>query len=144
MKGLVGRCRGIVASRSGVLRKLKDDRNRKDGRWLAKPTWHAVGRADVVQVAATEAGRDWCDVVDELERDGHGVDQSQAKHESHVSQWCAQFCWTSSVSLMWYLSSERHHKKTHCQSVDQQSRERVSGRNCGGRLQNTGRCGLQL
>ena len=26
-----------------------------------------------------------CDVVDELERDGLGVDQSQARHESHVS-----------------------------------------------------------
>ena len=42
-----------------------------------------MGRADVV--AATEIGWDWRDVVDKLERDGVGVDQSQAQHESHVS-----------------------------------------------------------
>ena len=68
----------------------------EDGRRLAEPTWHAVGWADVVQAAATEDGWDWCDVVDELERGGLGVDQSQARHESHVSPWCANalFCWT--------------------------------------------------
>ena len=57
----------------------------EDGRWLAEPTWHTVGWADVVQAAATEGGWDWCDVVYELERDGLGVDQSQARHKSHVS-----------------------------------------------------------
>ena len=57
----------------------------EDGRWLAEPNWHTVSWADVVQAAATEGGWDWCDVVDELERDGLGVDQSQARHESHVS-----------------------------------------------------------
>ena len=61
----------------------------EDGRRLAEPTWHAVGWADVVQSAATEGGWDWCDVVDELERAGLGVDQSQARHESHVSPSCA-------------------------------------------------------
>ena len=85
MKGLAGRCRGVVQSRSGVLRKLKNFRNRRDRRWLAEPTLHAMGRADEVQVAATDAGWDWRDVVDELERDGLGVDHSQARHESHVS-----------------------------------------------------------
>ena len=60
VKGLAGRCRGVVQGRGGVLQKFKDGRNPKDGRWLAEPTWHAVGRADVVQVAATEAGWDWC------------------------------------------------------------------------------------
>ena len=33
-KGLAERCRGIVQCPSGVLRKLKDGRNPKDGRWL--------------------------------------------------------------------------------------------------------------
>ena len=85
MKGLGGRCRGVVQSRGGVLKKLKDGRSPKDGRWLVEPTWHAGGRADVVQVTATETAWDWRDIVDELERDGLGVDQSQARHESHVS-----------------------------------------------------------
>ena len=85
MKGLAGWCRGVVQSGSGVLRKLKDCRNPEDGRWLAEPTWHAVGWAEEVQVAATDTGWDRRDVVDELERDGLGVDQSQARHESHVS-----------------------------------------------------------
>ena len=78
VKGLAGRCRGVVQSHGGVLKKLKDGRKPKDGRWLAEPTYHAVGRADVVQVAATETGWDWCDSVDELERGGLGVDRSQA------------------------------------------------------------------
>ena len=50
------------AKPGGVLRKLKKKgRNPEDGRWLAEPTWHAVGRADVVQAAA-KVGWDWCDV----------------------------------------------------------------------------------
>ena len=56
VKGLAGLCRGIVQSRDGVLRKLKDGRNLKDGGWLAEPTWRAVVRADVVQAPATKAG----------------------------------------------------------------------------------------
>ena len=39
-------------------------RNPKDGGWLGEPTWHAVGRADVVQVAASKVG-----VVHELQRE---------------------------------------------------------------------------
>ena len=79
VKGLARQCRGAVQSRGGVLKKLKGGRNPKDEHWLAEPTRH------VVQVAATETGRHWRDVVSELERDGLGVDQSQARHESHVS-----------------------------------------------------------
>ena len=56
----------------------QDGRNSKDGGWLAEPTWHAVGRANVVQAAATNVGLYWCDVVHELERDGLGADQSRA------------------------------------------------------------------
>ena len=48
-----------------------------------------MGWADEVQVAATDTGWDWRDVVDELERDGLGVDQSQVRHESRVALLCA-------------------------------------------------------
>ena len=74
-----------VKSLGGVLKKFKDGRNPQDGRWLAEPTWRAVARADVVQVAATETGWSWRDVVDELEHDDLGVDQFQVRHESYVS-----------------------------------------------------------
>ena len=87
--------------------------NPKDGRWLAEPTWHAVGRADVVQVTATEAGWDWRGVVDELECNGLGVDWSQARHEAHVSLQCSNV--RNFVgplrSLMRDFSSERYHEK---------------------------------
>ena len=63
--------------RGGVLRKRKED-----GRWLAEPTWHAVGQGG--RSPLPEAGWDWSDVVDELERDGLGVDQPQVRHGSHV------------------------------------------------------------
>ena len=88
VKGLAGRCRGIVQSRGGVLRKLKDGRKAKDCGWLAEPIWHALRRnaADAVQAAVTQAGWDWCEVVHELERDGRGADQPPAGHDSHESQ----------------------------------------------------------
>ena len=59
-----------------------------------------VGRVDVVQVAATETGWDWCDVVDEL-----GSALTSLKRD------------TSAIfvgplrSLMRYLSSERQNQK---------------------------------
>ena len=52
-------------------------------------------------MAATEAGRDWGDVVDELERDLLGVEPvSSATRISRVTvvHGRAQFCWTSSVA----------------------------------------------
>ena len=48
-----------------------------------------------------EVGWDWRDAVDALERDGLGVDQSHAQHESHVTLQCANvrnFCRNSSVA----------------------------------------------
>ena len=64
-----------------MLKKLKDGRNPKDG---------LAGGANLACCwpggrAARETGWDWRDVVDELERDELGVDQSQARHESRVS-----------------------------------------------------------
>ena len=58
------------------------------------------GRGDVIQ-AATKAGWDWCDVVNELQRDGRGADQPPTRHEPHrisVVRVRARFCWTSSVA----------------------------------------------
>ena len=96
-----------------MLKKFKEGRNPQDGRWLAEPTWRAVARAEVVQVAATETGWSWRDVVDELEHDGLGVDQSQVRHESYVSLYCANVRKLVGPlrSLMRHLSSERHHQK---------------------------------
>ena len=37
VQGLTGRCRGILQSRGGVLKKLKAGRNPKDGGWLSEP-----------------------------------------------------------------------------------------------------------
>ena len=49
-----------------MLKKLKVDRNLKDGGWLSEPIWQAACRheasVDVVQ-AATKVGWDWSDVV---------------------------------------------------------------------------------
>ena len=59
VKGLAGQCRGVVHSRGGVLKKLKDGRNPKDGRWLAEPTLHAVGRADVLRRTLDGTGVTW-------------------------------------------------------------------------------------
>ena len=78
-----------------------DGRNPKDGRWLAEPTWHAVGRANVVQVDATEAGWDWRDAAFELERGGLGVKPVSKRDtnltcQGSVRTW--QFCWTSQVA----------------------------------------------
>ena len=85
-----------------------DGRNPKDGRWLAEPTWHALGQADVVQVTATEAGWEWRAVVDELERERLGVDQTQARRVTGV-RGRAHFEWPGCendqggfMKLMWY------------------------------------------
>ena len=92
----------------GALWKLKGGRNPKDGRWLAEPIWHAVGGTDVVQVTAMEGGWDWRDVVDGLERDGLGVDQTQARRVTGV-RGRAQFEWPGCendqggfIKLMWH------------------------------------------
>ena len=122
------RCRGVVQSWSGVLGKLKGGRNPKDGRCLAEPTWRAVGRADVVQVAGVMRLMSWSAM-------GSGW-TSQAQHESHASLQCANVRNFAAPlrSLMQYLSSERHHKKKnrakHCgngQLGDRNQRIRLDG-----------------
>ena len=82
----------------------------KDGGWLARVVRARGGRGPG---GADESG--WgCHVVNELERDGLGVDLPPARRESHVSQWCPCECARNLVgplrSLMRYLSSERQHK----------------------------------
>ena len=94
MKGLAGRCRGVVQGRGGVLQKLKDGRNPK-GRTLAGGANLACGGPGGRGPGGGVGS--WCDVVDELERDGLGVDQPPARCET-VAGVRAQFCWTSSVA----------------------------------------------
>ena len=69
------------ANRCGVLRKLKDGRNLKDGGTFGA-NLACGGRADAVQ-ATTKIGWVWCDVAHELERNGLDVNMRN-------------FCWTSS------------------------------------------------
>ena len=59
-----------------------------DAGWRSQPGTRWAGRT-LSKVAATKAGWDLRDVVDEVERDGLGVDQSQVRHKPHASLLCA-------------------------------------------------------
>ena len=124
VKGLVGRCRGVVQSWDGVLKKLKDGRNPKDGRWLAEPTWHSVGRVTWSRWLRRKLGGTG---VTWLSWSVTGSARISLQRDTNprvtVVRERAQVCWTFSVADAVSLIRSSSQQKSRCFFLRQNSHE---------------------